>query len=57
MTLLELIYRIPENLGWTLVGIAGTLFGLVLIQLARIAFLVYKYHKEEKALEKIECND
>jgi hypothetical protein len=49
--MLEMICTIPENIGWMMVGIAGTLCAVVLVALGKTIVEAIKARKEEEVEE------
>ena len=46
--MLEMICRIPESIGWTIVGALGMLCAVMLVKLGKIFVQMWKdYHKDE----------
>ena len=46
--MLELIYAIPENIGWVLVGIAGTLCAMMAYKLGKLFVQMWKDRREDE---------
>ena len=49
--MLELIYAIPEELGWAIVGALATITLIMLGKLAVIGFKMWKMYQEDKLIE------
>ncbi len=51
--MLEMICKVPENIGWVAVGVAGTLCVIMAIKLGKVFVEMWKeYHeKEEEEME------
>lgn len=50
--MLELICAIPENIGWVIVGVLGTLTALLAVKLATTCVAAWKqWHAEEETEE------
>ena len=49
--MLEMICAIPENIGWMMVGIAGTLCAVMLVILGKTIIEAIKARKEEEVEE------
>lgn len=45
--MLEMLLIIPEELGWTLVGMLGACCGFALYQLIKLFIKMYKEHHEK----------
>ena len=46
--MLEMICKIPENIGWVLVGAVGMLCVVALVNLGKVIAEMIKYRIEEK---------
>ena len=51
--MLELIYAIPENIGWVLVGVVGTLCAMMAYKLGKLFVQMWKDKREDDE----ECED
>lgn len=51
--MLEMICRIPENIGWVIVGAVGMLCAVMLIKLGKVIVEMIKYRIEEKKFWKV----
>lgn len=49
--MLEMICTIPENIGWMMVGIAGTLCAAMLVKLGKTIVEAIKARREEEVEE------
>ena len=50
--MLELLCKIPENVGWMLVGVAGTLCVIMAIKLGKLFVQMWKeWHEEDNEEE------
>jgi hypothetical protein len=45
--MLELLCAIPEEIGWVIVGVVGTLCVMMAIKLIKLFIKIYKEHCEE----------
>lgn len=46
--MLEMIYAIPENIGWVIVGAVGMLCTMMAVKLTKFIVKVVKENKEEE---------
>lgn len=44
--MMEMIYNIPESIGWIIVGVLATLCTLATIKLVKIGMEIYRDYKE-----------
>lgn len=45
--MLEMICAIPENIGWVIVGVSGTLCAVMLFKLGKLFVQMLKEYREE----------
>ena len=46
--MLEMIYTIPENIGWVIVGVSGTVCAVMLFKLGKLFVQMLKEYCEEE---------
>jgi hypothetical protein len=51
--MLEMICKIPENIGWVMVGAVGMLCVVVLVKLGKVIAEMIKYRIEENKFWKV----